>query len=247
MTFPEHSSVRNRLLTAMPPETFAALRPHMRMEQLPLRRALVTSYVATEEVCFIETGLASMVALTPDDERVEVGHIGVEGMSGAHVLLSTPDSPNETFMQVAGYGVLLPTSVLLASIEEDSQVRQFFLRYVQTCDIQLAQSALANARYNMGERLARWLLMCHDRMDGNDLPLTHEFLSLMLGVRRSGVTEAIHIFEGMHLIKATRGNIRLLDRARMEETAGGCYGVAEREYERLLGLPLKRPVINHPE
>lgn len=246
MTLPEHSSVRNRLLTALPPETFAAFQPYMRLVQLPLKHALVTSYIPTDEVCFIESGLGSMVAVTPDDERVEVGHIGTEGMTGAHVLLGTPDSPNETFMQVAGYGVLLPTSVLLAAVADDAKLQQFFLRYVQSCDIQLAQSALANARYNMGERLARWLLMCHDRMDGNDLPLTHEFLALMLGVRRSGVTNEIHIFEGMQMIKATRGNIKLLDRARLEETAGGCYGVAEREYERLLGLPLKRPVVIRP-
>jgi len=163
-------------------------------------------------------------------------------MTGAHVLLGTLATPNVTFMQVEGHGILVPSEILLAHLAETEVLHRFFLRYAHTCDIQLAQSPVANARYNMGERLARWLLMCHDRIDGNDLPLTHEFLALMLGVRRSGVTNEIHILEGRQLIKATRGNVRVLDRAGLEETAGGCYGVAEREYERLLGLPLKRPV-----
>jgi hypothetical protein len=92
----------------------------------------------------------------------------------------------------------------------------------------------------MNERLARWLLMCHDRLDGNDLSLTHEFLALMLGVRRSGVTNEIHVLEGLNVIRATRGNVRIIDRGKLEEIAGGCYGVAEAEYERLMGLPIKR-------
>jgi CRP-like cAMP-binding protein len=242
MTHPAHGSVRNRLLTRLPAETFARLQPHMRVEQLPLKHVLVEPYADTNEVCFIELGLGSMIALTDDGERVEVGHIGPEGMTGTHVFLGTRKTPNQTFMQVEGHGIMLPVDRLLEAATDDPAIREFFLRYAHTCDIQLAQSALANARYSMSERLARWLLMCHDRMDGNDLPLTHEFLALMLGVRRSGVTGEIHVLEGMQLIKATRGNVRILDRARLEGIAGGCYGVAEREYERLLGLPLKRPV-----
>jgi CRP-like cAMP-binding protein len=242
MALPEHGSVRNRLLTRLPIEIFGLLQPHMRVAQLPLKHVLVDSYSATDEVCFIELGLASMIALTDDGERVEVGHVGPEGMTGGHVFLGTRDTPNQTFMQVEGHGIMLPVDRLLDAAAGNPTIMEFFLRYAHTCEIQLAQSALANARYNMGERLARWLLMCHDRMDGNDLPLTHEFLALMLGVRRSGVTGEVHVLEGMQLIKATRGNIRILDRRRLEEIAGGCYGVAEREYERLLGLPLKRPV-----
>ena len=98
------------------------------------------------------------------------------------------------------------------------------LRYVHSCQIELASSALANARYSMHERLARWLLMCHDRVDGNDLPLTHEFLALMLGVRRSGVTNELHIIEGLGAIKATRGNVRILNRPQLEAMAGGATG-----------------------
>jgi CRP-like cAMP-binding protein len=106
-------------------------------------------------------------------------------------------------------------------------------------ELQLAHSALANARYNIPERLARWLLMSHDRLEGNDLPLTHEFLALMLGVRRSGVTGELHVLEGSHAIRATRGNVHIRDRSKLEDIAGGCYGLPEREYERLLGFSFR--------
>ena len=95
-------------------------------------------------------------------------------------------------------------------------------------------------RGNTSKPLARWLLMCHDRLQDNNLPLTHEFLALMLGVRRSGVTNEIHVIEGVHAIKATRGNIKILDRAKLEDMAGGSYGIPEREYERHIGFPIRR-------
>jgi len=100
--------------------------------------------------------------------------------------------------------------------------------------IQSAHAALANGRYSLQQRLARWLLMCHDRLDGDELPLTHEFLALMLGVRRSGVTLALQLLEGEHVIKARRGCVHMLDRNRLERVAQGCYGVPEEEYKRLV-------------
>ncbi|NNH68144.1 Crp/Fnr family transcriptional regulator, partial [Rhizobium laguerreae] len=124
------------------------------------------------------------------------------------------------------------------------EVRQLLLRYVHTCELQLAHSALAAAKFNVHQRLARWLLMCHDRIDGNHLPLTHDFLALMLGIRRAGVTNELHILEGMHAIKSTRGNVRILDRNKLIEIAGGCYGVPELEYERLIEAPIRLAV--HP-
>lgn len=232
-------SVRNRLLSALPEQAFERLRPFMKTIDLPLRHVLVDADVPTDQVCFIESGLGSVVAISSDGEIVEVGHVGREGVSGFHVFLATERTPNKTFMHVEGSGIIVPVAELFSAFTLDTSLRDFFLRYVQTCQIQLACSALANARYSMHERLARWLLMCHDRLDGNDLPLTHEFLSIMLGVRRSGVTNELHIIEGVGAIKATRGNVRVLDRAQLEEMAGGCYGQPEREYERLIGISLR--------
>lgn len=237
MSVVDQSRANNGLLRALAPESFAKFSPHLELVELPVKQVLVEVNQPTANVYFIESGLASMVATSDDGETVEIGHIGREGMAGEHIVLMSSQSPNRTFMQVAGAGYSMPSMTFSRILKEDGQIQELFLHYVQSCELQLAHSALANARYNVHERLARWLLMVHDRMDGDDLPLTHEFLGLMLGVRRSGVTDQIHLMEGIQAIKARRGNVRILDRAKLMEIAGGCYGVPEREYERLIGLP----------
>ncbi|MFN7024425.1 MAG: Crp/Fnr family transcriptional regulator [Pseudorhizobium sp.] len=230
----------NLLLRALAPEAYALLQPSMQRVELPLRFDLVLPDVATGFVYFLERGLGSLVAINSDDESVEVGHIGYEGMTGSHLLLKVEQTPNKAFMQVEGSGISVPAAVLLSMVEQVPTANDLLLRYVHCCELQLAHSALANGRYNMHERLARWLLMCHDRLRDDDLRLTHEFLSLMLGVRRSGVTNEIHILEGVGAIRGTRGNIRILNRQKLEEIAGGSYGIPEQEYERYVGLPIKR-------
>jgi CRP-like cAMP-binding protein len=232
-------AVENRLLRAMTPDGFELLRPKMEPIDLPLRHVIVEQNRPVLHVCFIESGLGSMVATSSDNENVEVGHIGREGLGGYHVLLMTDRTPYRTFMQVAGAGISVPVDHLMAVVNSHQSMRDLLLRYVHSAEVQLAHSALANGRYSIPERLARWLLMSHDRLGSNDLPLTHEFLALMLGVRRSGVTNELHILEGIHAIKATRGNVRILDRDKLEEIAGGCYGLPEAEYERLIGIPIK--------
>jgi CRP-like cAMP-binding protein len=234
------STVSNLLLRALPPQAFEILKPAMQRIDLPLRHELVTPDVANDRVYFLERGLGSLVAISSDDESVEVGHIGYEGMAGTHVLLKVAKTPHRAFMQAEGNGISVPTSLFLTMVKQVPEAHDLLLRYVHCCELQLAHSALANARYNMPERLARWLLMCHDRLLSDDLPLTHEFLSIMLGVRRSGVTNEIHILEGLHAIKATRGNVKILDRRKLEDIAGGSYGIPEREYEQYIGLPIRR-------
>ena len=235
MAPPDHSSIRNRLLAALAPDVFARLQSHLHKVDLPLREVLVEPDVPTEYVCFLEGGIGSLIATSADGEQIEVGHVGWEGMSGAHVLFGTDLTPNKTFMQIEGTGLRISVSDLRSVLEAEPSLRDLLMRYVHSYEIQLSCSALANGRYSISERLARWLLMCHDRVEGDDLPLTHEFLSLMLGVRRSGVTNELHVIEGMGVIRATRGHIRVADRTGLEEIAGGCYGLPEREYERLIG------------
>ena len=156
------------------------------------------------------------------------------------LLLKVEQTPNKAFMQVEGRGISVPTPALLSMVDQVPTAQDLLLRYVHCSELQLAHSALANARYTMPQRLARWLLMCHDRLRDDDLSLTHEFLSLMLGVRRSGVTNEIHVLEGAHAIKASRGNIRIVDRQKLEEIAGGSYGIPEDEYERHIGFTIRR-------
>ena len=234
------SKIKNLLLRALPAEAFELLQPAMQGAELPLKFEMITPDVPNEAVYFLERGLGSVVATNSDEESVEVGHIGYEGMAGAHVLLKVDRTPNRTFMQVGGSGIIVPVPALTSVLQRVPAANDLFLKYVHSCELQLAHSALANARYTMPERLARWLLMCQDRIQDDDLPLTHEFLALMLGVRRSGVTNEIHILEGVHAIKASRGNIRIRDRQKLEDMAGGSYGIPEIEYERLIGLSIKQ-------
>jgi hypothetical protein len=183
-----------------------------------------------------------MIAMSEDGESVEVGHIGFEGMSAAHIVLGADTTPNQTFMQVAGYGYGVPIDRLRLAADEDALLLELLLRYNHYAALQLANSALANARYSINERLSRWLLMVHDRLLSDDLPLTHEFLALMLGVRRSGITNELHILEGIHAIRATRGNVRIISREKLETIAAGSYGTPERVYEDLFPNSLTGPI-----
>ncbi|WP_420359956.1 Crp/Fnr family transcriptional regulator [Agrobacterium vitis] len=226
--------VRNRLLRRMPEEAFELIAERLKRVDLPVLTSLVRPRKPIEAVCFIESGLASMVAESADEKSVEIRHIGFEGIAGYPVVLGVDRTPTKIFMQVAGHGLQIAAKDFLP-IMEIRQARELLLRYVHTCELQLAHTALAAAKYNMHERLARWLLMCHDRIEGDELPLTHEFLGLMLGVRRSGVTEQLHILEGMHAIRSTRGVVVIRNRDKLIEIAKGCYGEPEAEYERLIG------------
>ncbi|MBY5447171.1 Crp/Fnr family transcriptional regulator [Rhizobium leguminosarum] len=243
MTELRQGQVNNRLLRRFPEDGFEHLAPLLEPVDLPVKHPLVRPRQPIEHVCFLESGLASMVVESADGKSVEVRHIGREGIAGYPVVLGVDRTPNKTFMQVPGHGLQVATEDFLPILDHP-EVRQLLLRYVHTCEQQLAHSALAAAKFNVHQRLARWLLMCHDRIDGNDLALTHEFLALMLGIRRAGVTDELHILEGLHAIRSMRGNVRILDRDMLIEIAGGCYGVPEHEYERLIGGP--RPQVVHP-
>jgi CRP-like cAMP-binding protein len=160
---------------------------------------------------------------------------GREGVTGLPILLGSDRSPNWTFVQVAGHARRMEADDLREAMEQSGSLRALLLNFVQFFPIQTSQTALANARFKIEERLARWLLMAQDRLDLPLMPLTHEFLSVMLGVRRAGVADAIHALEGRGMIRSERGQIEVIDREGMIEWADGCYGVPEREYERLLG------------
>jgi CRP-like cAMP-binding protein len=229
------STSRNRLLRALSRDDFARLEPYLEPVTLKVKDVLVEPNQPIEHVCFIEEGIASVVASSLDEDRIEVAHIGREGMSGDPVLLGVDQTPNETFIQVAGAGLRIRRDDFRAALEASPTLKALLLRWVHVSMIQTSHSALANGRYTIQERLARWLLMARDRVDGDDLPLTHEFLSLMLGVRRSGVTEALHVLEGVQIVTTGRGRVHLLDRKRLEEIAGGCYGTPEAEYAKLIG------------
>jgi CRP-like cAMP-binding protein len=188
-----------------------------------------------QSVYFIEAGIASVVAVQPDDTRVEVGLIGCEGMSGIAVVLGGGQSPHATYVQMAGKGQRISTGELRKAMKASASLHTLLLKFAQVFMVQTAHTAIANARAHIDRRLARWLLMAHDRTRGDTLLLTHEFLALMLGVRRAGVTEALHSLKRRKLIETGRNQIRVLSRRGIEQAAGSSYGVPESEYRRLIG------------
>jgi CRP-like cAMP-binding protein len=224
---------RNRLLSYLSAKDFEALRPNLKPVDLPLRLMLERPAEPIEHVFFPETGIASVVAVQSHQTKVEVGLIGTEGMTGLPVILGDHQTPNTTYMQVAGQGVRISAEALRTAVDQNAGLQKTFLKFVQTFLVQTSHTAIANAHARLDERLARWILMAHDRCAEPTIPLTHEFLSLMLAVRRAGVTEALHVLVKQGLVKSARGEITVLDRDALELTAGDSYGVPEAEYRRL--------------
>src|SRR5215212_4070131 len=225
----------NRLLARLAAKDFDALSPHLEALELPVRFDMEKPSRPIEHVYFPETGMASVVAIQPNDKRVEVGLIGSEGMSGLAILLGNHQSPNSTYIQVAGRGHRMTADALRSVTAKNAGMQMTMLKYVQVFLIQTSHTAICNARSHLDQRLARWILMAHDRAHGDTILLTHEFLSLMLGVRRAGVTQAVSALTKQSLIKSARGEITVLDREGLQVTAGEAYGLPEREYRRLLG------------
>ena len=220
MNSPNNGS-RNRLLAVLSHADRDLLAPCLEVAGLDARQILETPRDPISHVYFVESGLVSVVGTTEPDHRIEVGMVGYEGMTGLGIVLGDDRSTNETLVQSSGSAMRISATLL---------------RYVNVFMVQGSQTALANGRGRLDERLARWLLMWHDRVPQDDLLITHEFLALLLGVRRQGVTVALHELEGRGLIRSTRSHVRILDRDGLLQAANGFYGIPEAEYDRAIGF-----------
>jgi CRP-like cAMP-binding protein len=229
----EINTTSNRLLNFLSPENRALLSPHMKRVPMAVRDVLETPNEPITLIYFPEDGLASVVGASPSMGQMEVGMIGKEGVTGIMVILGNDRSPLETFVQIAGSAMVISADNLREAMKASPTIRDVLLTYVQVYLIQTSQTALANVAAVLPQRLARWLLMCEDRLTSKHIPLTHEFLSIMLGVQRPGVTTAMNELEGRGFIKGERGLVSVLDRQSLIKLTNGSYGVAEREYERL--------------
>lgn len=229
-------SIRNKLLAGLSAEERDHLRPLLTHVTLVSGQVLQERGQPIEDVFFMEHGLASLTADTVDDGQVEVGLTGWEGMVGVSVLLN-PEAiaVHRGFIQIPGAGFRIRAADLRRMVELCPALRERCLRYVQMLMMQTAQSAACNARHQLGERLARWLLMCHDRVDGDELLLTQEFLALMLGVRRAGVSLAMSTLQAGGLVSQARGRIVVRDRPGLEGAACECYRVIRKNEEKILG------------
>ena len=225
--------VRNRLLASLSPADLGLLEPHLEPIPLKLGEVLIEANRPIGHVYFPQSGMGSVITHNSEG-RVEVGVIGREGLGGVPVLLGAKQAPHEHMVQGEGEALRIPSGALREAMRQSPSLQALLLLYVQAFLVQTAQTAFVNASYAIEVRLARWLLMTQDRMEGDELQLTHEFLSMMLGVRRAGVTVTLHVLEGNGLIRAKRGLITVLDRERLVELADGAYGAPEAEYARLM-------------
>jgi CRP-like cAMP-binding protein len=231
----EHSSIRNELMASLPPDILNSLLPYFRRIELPFRATLHTPNEPITSVLFPEFGYASMLATLEDGDVAEVGMIGREGMVGVSVVLEADSSPLEAVVQAEGIALRLDADVFQQALTEKPSLRKLMLRYAMAFHMQVTMTAACNGRHLLEQRLARWLLEAHDRIDGDELPMTHEFLATMLGVRRAGITVAAGALQKAGFIRYEQGKIRIIDRPGLEAAACECRTVVKREFARLLG------------
>jgi CRP-like cAMP-binding protein len=218
---------RNGLLAAMSSADLALLKPKLEPLTLNVRQVLEPANKPIKHNYFLASGLGSVIAIGKNGDRLEVGIIGREGMTGLPVVLGNDRSPNETFIQVEGAGARIAADHLRQAMRKSASLSRVLLNFVNAFLIQTSHTALSNGTASVAERLARWLLMAQDRLDGNEVPLTHEFLSLMLGVRRAGVTQTLNRLHRKGLIRLLRGRIEIVDRDGLINSANGTYGIPE--------------------
>ena len=229
----DQSTVRNRLLAALTPDDFTLLEPMLERVPLVFGSVLIHPNECIQHVTFPEGGVVSALA-DAEGERIEIGVIGREGFVGVPVVLGSDQIPCTFLVQGAGEGFRIRPQDLRAAIVDRPSIFKPLGLFTQALFVQISQTAFVNATFVIEARLARWLLMMQDRVEADEMPITHDFLAAMLGTRRPGVTIATHVLEGTGAIKARRGRIEVRDREKLKDLAGDSYSSAEREYERLM-------------
>jgi CRP-like cAMP-binding protein len=231
----KQSAVRNRLLAALPPADFGRLAASLTPVTLPLKQNLFEANEPIGAAYFIETGMASYMAYLMNGDAIEVGLIGSEGMVGMPLILGVDSAPAGAIIQMEGTALRISPAALRQAFNESEAVRSLLLRYMQALYTQVSQTAVCNGNHALEERLARWLLMAHDRAAIDHFPMTHEFMALMLGVRRAGVTVTAGSLKQAGIINYTNGSMTILDRPTLEKASCECYGTVQRHFEQLLG------------
>jgi CRP-like cAMP-binding protein len=232
----DQTSNPNILIQLMIPEDFALIGPHLERVLVVQGQMLSEANKSIEFIYFPEGGIVSITASTPGDGKTEIGIVGRDGFTGTAVLLGADRTPHDTFVQVNGSAAWrIAADDFRRVVAQSVTLQTLLLRYVQTFLVQSAHSTVSNAHHRIEARLARWLLMCHDRIDGNEIFITHEFLSMMIAAQRTGVTVSLHILEGAGIISSKRARVIILNREKLLDLAGDAYGAPEAEYRRLIG------------
>jgi CRP-like cAMP-binding protein len=225
----------NRLLGLLPPKDYERLRPHLEPVPLEHRMSLYRVHERIGFVYFIETGVGSLVNTMKNGDAAEVGTIGNEGVVGLPLVLNDDRAPTSVYVQVPGAGLRMKATLFNKELARSASMRTVMHRYAHAFFNQVAQSAACNHFHTLQQRCCRWLLMTHDRMQSDQFLLTQEFLAMMLGVQRTGVSAAAGGLQRAGLITYKRGNVTILDRRGLMRRSCECYGVSKKEFDRLLG------------
>lgn len=229
--------VRNLLLGSLPDEDLARVRPHLETVRLEQRDPLFEPQAPVRHVYFPETAVISVVSRLANGAAVEVGTAGCEGMVGLTHFLAGGASPVVAVVQLPGVVSRMDAETFTLLANAPGALHRILLRYAEAFLSQVAQTAACNASHLVEERCARWLLMTHDRVQGDKFPLTQEFLAFMVGVRRAGVSVAMHDLQDAGVVRYSRGEVQVLDRTKLEGASCECYGAVRAQFDRLLPRP----------
>jgi CRP-like cAMP-binding protein len=236
MTKPKdpRTKIENRILRALPKKEYKRLVAHLEPVPLPFAEVLYEPGDTINYVYFPNAGIVSLLSTVEDRSTLEIGVIGNEGMVGLSVLLGVKISPTRALVQGEGSAMRMKSATFRKAINGDGSMLKLLYRSTHALMTQISQSAACNRFHNVEARLARWLLMTHDRMGTDEFRLTQQFLSDMLGVRRVGVTNAATALQRNKLITYSRGQITVLNRAGLEAAACKCYSIIKAEYDSFL-------------
>jgi CRP-like cAMP-binding protein len=234
---PSSIAIRNQLLSALPPEVLTSLVPKLRRVSLAVHDSLVIPNKAIDAVYFVESGWVSLVATLDNDAQAEVGLIGREGIVGSPLIVGIDTGFENAFVGAPGVALQMEAGVFRRTLEEIPILQARLYRYSGAMHAQAIQTAACNGRHSIEQRLARWLLMAHDRSEGDDLPIIQEALAVVLCAHRPSVTLVAAALKRAGIIRYARGHIVILDRSALEATACGCYAAVQHRYDTLLGPP----------
>jgi CRP-like cAMP-binding protein len=227
----------NSLLAHLAPEICARLRPELATVDLPVGKVLFEPESAQGCLYFPRTGLVSLLAVLENGDTGEVAMVGNEGVVGVSVMVDGYTTPTRAVVQVAGQALMLKADAFQQEFRRGGEFQFAMLRYTQALIAQITQVSMCTRRHSVEKQLGRWLLLANDRVDGAEMPLTHEAVAQLLGVRREGVTEAAGRLQAAGLVRYSRGRIHVHDRDGLMQSACECYAAIRREYARLLDAP----------
>jgi CRP-like cAMP-binding protein len=232
---PNRDQRTNRLLSLLSDDDYERLRPHCSPVAFEYRKSLYEASRPIKQVYFPIDGVASLVVTTAEGASAEVGTIGSEGLVGLPIVLGDRDAPSSVYVQVPGTALKMDAAIFRGELSRSPTLNLIMLRYAHAFFNQVAQSAACAHLHKVEQRCCRWLLMTRDRMPSGDFLLTHEFLGMMLGVRRTTVSDVMGALQRAGLVRYRRGHVTILEHEALQQRACECYEISKQEFDRLLG------------